>query len=294
MILTCPECASRYFVDDARVGPNGRIVRCAGCGHSWRAGAPAEAPLALSAPAAPEPQREAPLPERIRAEALEKKKSRQAVAAGVAWAVIGAGFAALAVGAVLFRVDVVRLWPKTASAYALARLPVNPTGLAIENIQGQPTLISGHAALMVSGVERNVASDTRPAMPVRVVLLDKSGRHLASRVYAAPATLLPAGAVKAFTVNFLDPPQGITAANVEFDFSAPRPSSAKAPPKAARPGPGAALARPAAGGPAPQDPRPAPISGAVAAAPLHPQDAKPIPANSPYALPAAAIQQTTR
>lgn len=41
MIITCPECATRYDVDDERFQPDGRSVRCAACGESWFVPAPA-------------------------------------------------------------------------------------------------------------------------------------------------------------------------------------------------------------------------------------------------------------
>lgn len=41
MILTCPECDTKYVVKDGAIPPGGRQVRCAACKHSWHEDAPA-------------------------------------------------------------------------------------------------------------------------------------------------------------------------------------------------------------------------------------------------------------
>jgi predicted Zn finger-like uncharacterized protein len=288
MILTCPECASRYVVDDARVPPQGRTVRCANCGRSWRAMPVAEAPLELETAPDPEPVAdEAPvragagaLPKKIRAKTAERNRTRQAVAAGAVWGALGAVLLAVVAGAALFRVDVVRLWPRTAGAYAKVGLPVNPTGLAPENVQAAPGLKDGHAAVIVSGLIRNVETRAHEPVPLRVALLDKHGKTLVAQLTSvAPGPLQP-GQTRPFTIAFLDPPSASADVQVEFALNAPKPAHGA--------GHGAEAAHVAADEHAPKlRGRAEPELPALPVAKV----AEELPADSPYALPNAAHEQ---
>jgi predicted Zn finger-like uncharacterized protein len=296
MILTCPQCASRYEVADGSVPPQGRTVRCAGCSASWRA-EPVGAehpPLDLrSEPALEAPPEQAKpaasgLPKSIRAKNEARRRTREAAVAGAVWGVLGALLLGVIGGAALFRVEVVRLWPRAAGAYATVGLPVNPTGLAPENIQAGPGLKNGHAAVLVSGVVRNVERRPHDPVPLRIALLDKNGKPLAHQLVNLPHGRLAPGQTRPFAAAFLDPPSASAGVQIEFALDL----AEKVPPKPgvhAPKGHGEPERHVARGGDH--------LRGAVE--PSHvagpaPKEAVALPASDPHALPAAAEANTHR
>ena len=213
MILTCPQCAARYQVEDGRVGPEGRTVRCANCGSSWRAmpDLSLDTPTPRDAPPTGENATPAASPARAWREAREtRRETVKAGVSGVAWAAAGVMVVALLAAAVVFRAAVVRAAPPTASVFATIGLPVNIAGVEFDSLSAQPVLRDGQALVVVTGVMRNVGE--RPVTPtgVRVALLDPRDRELAVTVARSTGGAIPAGETRGFTVVVENPPAGAT------------------------------------------------------------------------------------
>lgn len=299
MILTCPNCATRYFLHDVLVGQAGRTVKCTACGSTWRAESSDEEPLALqAAPADPdtppadahalaqdEPLSALPadrLSQTFRARAQEQRKVREAAATGAIWAGLASGFVLIIALAAVFRMDVVRLWPKTASAYAAVGLPVNPTGLIIEQVKAAPGADNGQPVVTVSGVMRNIVDRTVPAPPLRVSLLAKDGRAVARKLADTPGQdTIRAGETRHFSVSLANPPRSASDVEVTFALDVAPPPQPRSPAPKLR----GALATPVQ----PAAARPATVHAAAVPSVANAPDAKALPANSPYALSKASV-----
>jgi predicted Zn finger-like uncharacterized protein len=289
MILTCPECATSYFVDESKIPPEGRTVKCAACGARWTAHAEVEpdfAPEADPEPPPPPPTDAAPLgdlgpmdgelsgedlPKVFRAKADTNRKVRQAATTGIVWAGMAALVAVLLAVAVVFRADVVRIWPRSAAAYAAIGLPVNSLGLSIEGVKAKPSLKAGHAALSVSGVIRNIEGRAIITPPLKISLLDKEGEVVATKIARAADPRIPPGETRHFALVILDPPAA--AHDLEIAF-APDAKGGAAPPTAHKPVHEPLDLR----GTAPPPAHPAPPAA------IEPEEAKPLPMDSPDAL----------
>lgn len=239
MILTCPACATSYFVPDETIGPNGRRVRCKACGHDWRAtleDAPLElepepSPVEAADAAAPRydtfAETPAPeLPRAFRAKAEHKRRVRRAAAAGAAWAAAAAVVLGILGAAVLFREDIARAVPRTAGAYRALGLEVNLVGLNVEALRGRTMPDDGGRAL-VSGALRNIRDVEVSPPPIVVILKDASGAEVARRIVRPDGPPILPGQVQGFAVVIPDP-QG-RASGLTVDYLSPPPPNRPAP-----------------------------------------------------------------
>jgi len=254
MILTCPECASRYFVDDSKVGSAGRVVRCASCGARWTARneealdlfvEPSAADLAsepnltaLDGASNPADDPETPvdqlpgeeLPKVFRARADAERRLKEAKTTGIIWGGMVAVMVVILVAAGVFRMNVAHLWPRTAGAYAFARMPVNNVGLVVEDLKAEPTMRNGHAAITITGVLRNITDHQVSTPPLRVALLNEHGKRVAGKLAAAADPLIPPSQTRHFSVTLMDPPR--TANTLEIGFALEAGAAKKAGPAA--------------------------------------------------------------
>ena len=227
MILTCSSCSTRYYADDAAIGPAGRTVRCAACGFSWFAepqlelrttadaaessGAEAKQPLTRERverlrQAAQQPGPAPSAAAKFRAQQAERMRRERARAAIAVWGATGAAVAASATGMVLFRQDVAELWPRSASAFAALGLDVNVYGLEFYDLSVERAFDGPTPVLLVSGEVRNIGRDEKMVPPVRISLRDTNSREVFQLVNAVTDQPVAAGAAVPFQIRVENPP----------------------------------------------------------------------------------------
>ena len=184
MILTCPNCETQYFADDSTIGESGRTVKCAACGHSWFV-----APPGMDAEASgPNP---AAAHEVYRERVREQRRRKSRAAAVLSWLVTAVLFFSLGVAAIMFRNDVVKVFPRAAVAYKMAGFTVNRFGIEFDSIERSRTFNDTIPVVTVSGKAVNVARTTVDTPLVKVELKDERGRTVATRYGSiTPARLL--------------------------------------------------------------------------------------------------------
>lgn len=233
MILICTSCASRYFAADESIG-EGRMVKCAACGHEWMAVLSLKLDHALDED---EPHRRVPKgfggwlhgmrahPHRapvhspaalIRARQAQREQRARLAQASGAWGgalILLAGIFAAGAAA---RDPLARIWPQSASLFTAAGLDVNIYGLIIEDVQTERTTTPQGEAIKVSGVVRNLRAQPRQTPPVRILWRDAQGRLLSDSLGHPEKSSLGGGKLTRFETIISGP--ATRAAMVEVRF----------------------------------------------------------------------------
>lgn len=237
MILTCPQCATRYQVDAAKFPPAGRNVRCAKCGHVWHQLGPApEAdpdveivvhelpPRAAQSEFGSSDLRDAartpmsamrpPAHEDERGSAGSSWLRGIAVAGG--WVFLVALVLAIGWAGVVFR-DTIATWlPQTSTLYASVGLQVNPRGMDLISISYRQQVEDGQFVLSVTGKIVNRSAHELSVPVLRVALFDADKHELYHWTFVSAVSTLKPGESIPFRTRLSSPPPGTHDIEVRF------------------------------------------------------------------------------
>jgi predicted Zn finger-like uncharacterized protein len=212
MILTCPQCSTRYHVDPASLGAAGRTVRCASCGNRWLAKPPSDTPKVVElAPAGT-----ATIPRMWPAAVADAARGRGS-ASLVGWL---AGVLVLLVlaSAVIGRHEIAAGFPASAGIYQALGLITTQPGLQFEEVTSKRIEEGGVAVLVVEGAIVNHSEEQRRVPPIRITLLDGGGRRLQQELFSAKDAALAAGARTSFSGRLINPAEQARNYSVTFEI----------------------------------------------------------------------------
>ena len=213
MILTCPSCSSRYNVDAAAFQQKARKVRCANCGHRWKAQPPVDDPqsadLELESPAVEKSK------EQVQAAVAAANPVRRPAAATheklraskpVGWMLSVGVVVLLLVSAIIGRNGIVGKFPATAAVYQSVGLSIDQDfGLEFKDVTLDWQREGGAFVLVVEGEIVNLSEANQVIPPVRMAILDGEGRELQHEYFELDENELSAGNRINFTGRLVDP-----------------------------------------------------------------------------------------
>ncbi|PTM40834.1 zinc-ribbon domain-containing protein [Bosea sp. 124] len=261
MLIVCPSCASRYELDGAKLGPEGRKVRCASCQTLWHVAPEPEIPdipsaeetqallndelaqaaaieaqvSALTAERGDEAEAEAE-PEPVAPPVRSKRglrpgtrkvrpngKKVRAGAVAVAAALSLAGVALL--GLLVWQRDrAVGVAPQLASVFETLGFSVNVRGLRLSSVEsGLVEDIAGRF-LVVEGDVTNITKGNARVPPIEVAVKDAAGQTLYSWKTDPPRSELEPSVLMRFRARLAAPP--VTGQSVLVRFAGAGPAGA--------------------------------------------------------------------
>ncbi|MGB8602839.1 MAG: DUF3426 domain-containing protein [Rhizomicrobium sp.] len=257
MILSCPNCSTRYQVDKAKFPPDGRQVRCAKCGYRWHQNPPLDDPgdesllqepqtdgdadaAAFAEPEEDAAAREAELSQSPAAVAEEPVVSEEASFRRFAtdrsadegsgraplfarllilfgWGVLIVAVLGLGWCAYVYRQNIMTNWPQSASLYSALGLKSAAGALKFDATNSRQVVEDGKAVLEVSGTLTNPGDHEVLLPSVRVSLSDGAYREVYHWTFSLQVLTLKPGQSTRFATKLSSPPAA--ARHLELRFA---------------------------------------------------------------------------
>lgn len=161
MVVTCPQCAKRYMLDEALIPQEGRQVRCISCYHIWRQ--------------IPDPLHHAPNPVLLGGAdiALQMNISSEKHTSWLGWILFSSFFVVCLSVLIFGRNFIIVHWPESEKYYELIGLHVTPpgAGLSITNAASQLHLDGPVEMIRVTGHVVNTSDTVHPIPPLKIKLM---------------------------------------------------------------------------------------------------------------------------
>ena len=236
MILTCPECATRFKINPDAIGTNGRTVRCSQCSGTWFVAAEpdimdlqegedsllepvsgaASAMAARGAQDHDESGDETDSAEasyestsahnEMRDKADRKKVRRRLFGVGMIWVTVLTILIFAILAAYFFRAKIVEKFPGTAPIYKSFGVEANTSGLNIIDVEFRNGEQNGTPTLFVNGKVKNFDGRTRDVALIKLSFKNADGDVISSWVVQPSKASLSSGEILNFTTQYPNPP----------------------------------------------------------------------------------------
>ena len=244
MILTCPNCSTRYMVKEDAISENGRTVRCAKCSTTWFVAAQPDAlmledqdkaELTEVGTARRDDDREGRTKQRrqknnealndgspgahvsIRDKADQSRRRRRIFGVAMIWVTSLALLGIAAFLAYLFRQPIVKKYPQTSAVYEAFNIKASTTGLILSPPETEYIRVEGDTHLVVNGTVQNLTKERKTIPLVKLSILNRNDEEITHWfVQPDPKTVAPKGRVT-FAAEYPNPP--VDAASLTYKLA---------------------------------------------------------------------------
>jgi len=242
MIVVCPTCATRQDLPQSNFDPDGSLIRCRRCGHSWiesRAlsvvegpGYPATMPRVLERLSHGDVIAERDIRRLAKAAraadaklAAAQRKRRQDIKG---WSLLALCTMVPLAAAALMPDATMRLFPPSARLYAMAGAQINLRGLEFRNVGQQHRTIDGVRVLAIQGEIVNRSGRSRKIPTLVFHLKDERQQQVYAWELNSTTRPIEPGEASSFVTRIASPPEN--AREVEIGFASHRLSGSNAGP----------------------------------------------------------------